>query len=140
MSRPVTNPRILFVRNLPYTITAEEMFAVFGKYGALRQIRVGSSPDTRGTAFIVYEDAADARVACANLSGFSVSGRYLVVHFHAPPRESARAAAPVDLAAEKAAVAALRARVAAGGVAAPSGAVSDEDALDEVDVRRHARR
>ncbi len=139
MSRPVTNPRILFVRNLPYTITAEEMFAVFGKYGALRQIRVGSSTDTRGTAFIVYEDAADARVACANLSGFSVSGRYLVVHFHAP-RESSRAAAPVDLAAEKAAVATLRARVAAGDMAAPSGAVNDEDALDEVDSRRSSRR
>lgn len=32
--------RILYVRNLPYKITAEEMYDIFGKYGAIRQIRV----------------------------------------------------------------------------------------------------
>ena len=40
--------RILYVRNLPYKITAEEMYDIFGKYGAIRQIRVGNTPDTRG--------------------------------------------------------------------------------------------
>lgn len=32
--------RILFVRNLPFKITTEELFDVFGKYGAIRQMRV----------------------------------------------------------------------------------------------------
>jgi hypothetical protein len=32
--------RILYVRNLPYKITSEEMYDIFGKYGAIRQIRV----------------------------------------------------------------------------------------------------
>lgn len=32
--------RILYVRNLPYKITAEEMYDIFGKYGAIRQIRL----------------------------------------------------------------------------------------------------
>lgn len=32
--------RILYVKNLPYKITAEEMYDIFGKYGAIRQIRV----------------------------------------------------------------------------------------------------
>jgi RNA recognition motif-containing protein len=32
--------RILYIKNLPYKITAEEMYDIFGKYGALRQIRV----------------------------------------------------------------------------------------------------
>lgn len=41
--------RVLYVRNLPYKITAEEMYDIFGKYGAIRQIRVGNTPDTRGT-------------------------------------------------------------------------------------------
>jgi len=28
------------VKNLPYKITAEDMYDIFGKYGAIRQIRV----------------------------------------------------------------------------------------------------
>lgn len=31
--------RILYVRNLPYKITAEELYDIFGKFGAIRQIR-----------------------------------------------------------------------------------------------------
>jgi len=36
--------RILYVRNLPYKITGEEMYDIFGKYGAIRQIRVEIPP------------------------------------------------------------------------------------------------
>lgn len=32
--------RILFVRNLPFKISAEEMYDIFGKYGAIKQIRL----------------------------------------------------------------------------------------------------
>lgn len=32
--------RILYVKNLPYKITSEEMYEIFGKFGAIRQIRV----------------------------------------------------------------------------------------------------
>ena len=32
--------RILYIKNLPYKITTEEMYDIFGKYGAIRQIRV----------------------------------------------------------------------------------------------------
>ena len=47
--------RVLYVRNLPFNISSEEMYDIFGKYGALRQVRVGDSKETRGTAFVVYE-------------------------------------------------------------------------------------
>ena len=53
--------RVLYVRNLPFNISSEEMYDIFGKYGAIRQIRVGTSKDTRGTAFVVYEDIYDAK-------------------------------------------------------------------------------
>ena len=47
--------RILYVRNLPYkteeALSTEEIYDIFGKYGAIRQIRIGNRPDTRGTAF-----------------------------------------------------------------------------------------
>ena len=32
--------RVLYVRNLPFNISSEEMHDIFGKFGALRQIRL----------------------------------------------------------------------------------------------------
>ena len=78
--------RILFIRNLPYKITSEEMYDIFGKYGAIRQIRLGNTPETRGTAFVAYEDIFDAKNACEHLSGFNVCNRYLVVLYHQPEK------------------------------------------------------
>lgn len=74
--------RILYVRNLPFKITAEEMYDIFGKYGAIRQIRLGDKQDTKGTAFVVYEDIYDAKNAVDHLSGFNVCGRYLIVLYY----------------------------------------------------------
>ncbi|GAB1599692.1 splicing factor 3B subunit 6-like [Argonauta hians] len=74
--------RILYVRNLPYKITTEEMYDIFGKYGAIRQIRLGNTAETRGTAYVVYEDIFDAKNACDHLSGFNVCNRYLVVLYY----------------------------------------------------------
>jgi len=58
------------------------MYDIFGKYGAIRQIRVGSNSDTKGTAFVVYEDIYDAKNAVDHLSGFNVNNRYLVVLYY----------------------------------------------------------
>jgi len=76
--------RILYVRNLPFKITSEEMYDIFGKYGSIRQIRTGTAPDTRGTAYVVYDDIFDAKAACDNLQGFNVMGRYLIVLYFNP--------------------------------------------------------
>jgi pre-mRNA branch site protein p14 len=114
--------RVLYVKNLPYKITAEEIFTIFGRFGAIRQVRVGDTPETKGTAFVVYEDILDARQACEHLSGFAVGGRYLILHYYAAAKEAP--AAP-DLARAEAEVAALRARVEAGE---DDGALDDEEA------------
>eukprot|EP00270_Netrium_digitus_P009837 TRINITY_DN3014_c0_g3_i2.p1 TRINITY_DN3014_c0_g3~~TRINITY_DN3014_c0_g3_i2.p1 ORF type:complete len:124 (-),score=40.79 TRINITY_DN3014_c0_g3_i2:107-478(-) len=74
--------RAIYVRNLPFNITSEEMYDIFGKYGAIRQIRIGVSKDTRGTAFVVYEDIYDAKNAVDHLSGFNVANRYLIVLYY----------------------------------------------------------
>eukprot|EP00275_Glaucocystis_incrassata_P001655 EC123590.1.p1 GENE.EC123590.1~~EC123590.1.p1 ORF type:complete len:133 (+),score=26.69 EC123590.1:167-565(+) len=74
--------RVLYIRNLPFKITAEEMYDIFGKYGAIRQIRIGNAADTKGTAFVVYEDIYDAKNAVDHLSGFSVCNRYLIVLYY----------------------------------------------------------
>lgn len=38
--------------------------------------------DTRGTAFVVYEDIFDAKTAREHLSGFNVKDRYLIVLYY----------------------------------------------------------
>lgn len=60
------------------------MYDIFGKFGAIRQIRLGNSATTKGTAFVVYEDIFDAKNACEHLSGFNVCNRYLVVLYYQP--------------------------------------------------------
>ena len=82
--------RVLYVRNLPFKITSEEMFDIFGKYGAVRQIRLGTAADTRGTAFVVYEDIYDAKAASDHLNGFNVCGRYLIVLYYQTSRAQKR--------------------------------------------------
>ena len=96
--------RILYVRNLPFNITAEEMYDIFGKYGAIRQIRLGDRKDTRGTAYVVYEDIYDAKNAVDHLSGFNVANRYLIVLYY----NAARGAKRTDQAKKAAEIAKLQ--------------------------------
>jgi RNA recognition motif-containing protein len=77
-----------------YNVTPEELFDLFGKFGPIRyvqqrpgrrsvltkssQIRQGIANNTKGTAFVVYEDVMDAKQACDKLNGFNFQNRYLV--------------------------------------------------------------
>ncbi|EGP86538.1 unnamed protein product [Zymoseptoria tritici ST99CH_3D7] len=74
--------RALFVKNLSYNVSTEELFDLFGKFGPIRQIRQGIATNTKGTAFVVYEDVLDAKSACDKLNGFNFQNRYLVVLYH----------------------------------------------------------
>jgi pre-mRNA branch site protein p14 len=46
----------------------------------------GDRQETRGTAFVVYEDIYDAKNAVDHLSGFNVCGRYLIVLYYQPSK------------------------------------------------------
>ena len=48
----------------------------------------GSAKDTRGTAFVVYEDIFEAKNAVDNLSGFNVANRYLIVLYYNTARNT----------------------------------------------------
>ncbi|KAF1810731.1 pre-mRNA branch site protein p14 [Eremomyces bilateralis CBS 781.70] len=78
--------RALFVKNLSYNVTPEELFDLFGKFGPIRQIRQGIANNTKGTVFVVYEDVMDAKGACEKLNGFNFQNRYLVVLYHQPEK------------------------------------------------------
>ncbi|KAB5595352.1 Pre-mRNA branch site p14-like protein [Ceratobasidium theobromae] len=98
--------RILFVKNLNYTITGEDLYDLFGRYGAIRQIRLGNESKTKGTAFVVYEDVMDAKNALEHLNGFHLQERYIVVLYHMPTKQEASAKADLarreeELAAQK---------------------------------------
>ena len=53
------------------------MYVLFFKLNGF--IPSGETKETKGTAFVVYEDIYDAKDAVEHLSGFNVGGRYLVV-------------------------------------------------------------
>ncbi|EPQ59099.1 RNA-binding domain-containing protein [Gloeophyllum trabeum ATCC 11539] len=102
LARPTTKlppgaNRILFVKNLDYNITGEDLYELFGRYGSIRQIRIGNEQKTKGTAFIVFDDVMDAKNALDHLNGFHLQGRYIVVLYHMPAKQDA-AAAKADLA------------------------------------------
>ena len=86
MRLPPDVSKIVFAKNLPFTITSEEMYDIFGKFGTIRQIRLGNERDSRGTAFVVYNDIFDAKRAVDHLYGFNVCGRYLVVLYYQPAK------------------------------------------------------
>ncbi|GAA5822923.1 hypothetical protein JCM11251_004425 [Rhodosporidiobolus azoricus] len=82
--------RILFVKNLNYKVTGEDLYDLFGKYGSLRQVRLGREAKAKGTAFVVYEDVMDAKSAYDHLNGFHLQDRYLVVLYHKPAQQAAK--------------------------------------------------
>ncbi|RKF74103.1 Splicing factor 3B subunit 6-like protein [Golovinomyces cichoracearum] len=72
--------------SVSYNVTPEELFDLFGKFGPIRQIRQGIANNTKGTAFVVYEDVMDSKMACEKLNGFNFQNRYLVVLYHQPEK------------------------------------------------------
>ncbi|KAH9850736.1 hypothetical protein C2E23DRAFT_297811 [Lenzites betulinus] len=97
LARPTTKlppgaNRILFVKNLNYQITGEDLYDLFGRYGSIRQIRIGNEQKSRGTAFVVFDDVMDAKNALDHLNGFHLQERYIVVLYHMPAKQDAAAA------------------------------------------------
>ena len=62
---------------------------MFGKYGSIRQIRMGDkeTKGVRGTAFVVFDDVLDATRAQERLGGFRVGTRYIEVLFYQANRQ-----------------------------------------------------
>jgi len=60
------------------------------------QVRQGIASNTKGTAFIVYEDVMDAKQACDKLNGYNFQNRYLVGAFESLPPTHADSGACLD--------------------------------------------
>lgn len=81
MATQQQSSRILFVKNLNYATTGAELYELFGRYGAIRQARLGDGPKTKGTAYVAFEEMADAKRALDHLNGFHLNQRYIVGKF-----------------------------------------------------------
>ena len=79
--RRCIDPKVADVFCYSYNVTSQDLFDLFGKFGSIRQIRQGTANNTKGTAFVVYDDVTDAKQACDKLNGFNFQNRYLVGKF-----------------------------------------------------------
>lgn len=78
MSKKLTDFPIVLVKNLPYEISSEELYELFGTFGNILEVRKGSKPETKGTAFIVYQNLQAAKLSIEKLNGYNFNNRYLV--------------------------------------------------------------
>ena len=70
----------LFVRNLSYSVTNEELEPLFSQYGTIKQLHIPLNKHTDqpiGIAFCEFEDDVDAQRALENLDGHSFQGRLM---------------------------------------------------------------
>ena len=82
----------IFVGNLAFTTTEEELAELFHPYGEIASIRMMTDRDTgrsRGLGFVEMPDATAAQAAIDELNGTSLGGRALTVN-EARPREARR--------------------------------------------------
>ena len=78
----------IYVGNLPYSTTREDLEAIFGEFGAVESARVvidRESGRSKGFGFVEM-DAEAGKAAIENLNGKEIGGRKAVVN-EARPRE-----------------------------------------------------
>ena len=73
----------IYVGNLPYSVTNEQLEETFGAHGVVRRATVIVDRETgraRGFGFVEMENDAEADAAIEALNGSDMDGRTLVVN------------------------------------------------------------
>ena len=73
----------IFVGNLSYQTTQEDLQAAFAAYGAVERVTIVTDRDTgqpRGFAFVEMTEKRDAETAISQLNGAELNGRALNVN------------------------------------------------------------
>ena len=73
----------IFVGNLSYQTTQDELYAAFAQYGAVERVNIVTDRDTgqpRGFAFVEMTERRDAETAISQLNGAELNGRTLNVN------------------------------------------------------------
>lgn len=73
----------IFVGNLSYQTTQDELFAAFSQYGAVERVNIITDRDSgqpRGFAFVEMMESRDAQTAISQLNGAELNGRAMNVN------------------------------------------------------------
>ena len=73
----------IFVGNLSYQTTQEDLLAAFSQYGNVERVNIVTDRDTgqpRGFAFVEMTEARDAQTAISQLNGAELNGRAMNVN------------------------------------------------------------
>ncbi len=87
------NKNKLYVGNLPYSMTEDDLREMFGQYGQVTQVTLISdkmSGRSKGFGFVEFSDEAAATAAAEAANGQEFNGRALIVNVARPqmPREN----------------------------------------------------
>jgi len=77
----------LYIGNLSYSVTNEELEELFSNYGEVKEIKI---IEGKGFAFVELASQAEAEKAKGELNGSDFKGRTLKVDFARPPRSKPR--------------------------------------------------
>ena len=73
----------IFVGNLNFQTTQDELYAAFAQYGAVERVNIVTDRDTgqpRGFAFVEMTDKREAETAINQLNGAELNGRAMNVN------------------------------------------------------------
>jgi cold-inducible RNA-binding protein len=73
----------IFVGNLSFRTTQDELFAAFSQFGAVERVNIVTDRDSgqsRGFAFVEMTERRDAENAIASLNGADLNGRAMNVN------------------------------------------------------------
>lgn len=73
----------IFVGNLSYQTTQDELYSAFSQYGAVERVNIVTDRDTgqsRGFAFVEMTESRDAQTAISQLNGAELNGRAMNVN------------------------------------------------------------
>ncbi len=88
------NPKKLFVGNVPFSATEEQLVDLFSQYGDVQVNLIVDrmSGRSKGIAFAEFQTEEEAQAAIEALNGYEMDGRQLVVNVARPkvPRDNNR--------------------------------------------------
>lgn len=86
-TQQAADPKKLFVGNLPFSMTEEQITELFAQYGEIASVKLIIDKMTgrsRGFAFVTFASEEDAQKALEALNGMEVEGRPLIVTIARP--------------------------------------------------------